>query len=56
MFKQLYYRSLVLYVYGEPVKGTGWNVFRGENAGAFCGMDDFGEAICWSPANIAYGF
>lgn len=54
---QIYYKSLVLYVYGKPVKGTGFNVFEGAgNVGAQCGMDDFGNGIPWCLGYLAYGF
>ena len=53
--RQFYYYGFALYIWGDPVKGTGWNIWYGVNAGASIGMCDYGNRIDFYAARIPYG-
>lgn len=53
--RQIFYKGFPIYVWGEPVKGYGWNVWYGVNSGASIGMDDYGNRIMFTAKTIPYG-
>lgn len=53
--RQIFYKGFPIYVWGQPMKGTGWNVWYGVNTGASIGMDDYGNRVMFTANAIPYG-